>query len=163
MFPKVYFVFGLPVISLHFITLFHNQSHKRLVRIFYKFFPRISHHQTKQEILWQKIQTQKCLVLEEDLSQARLYRDCQGHIWGDCEKNTRLLHLNSCIASATEIQVWLDLKSEMFNEKVFLKPSVSLDPMRDYSTLVLNNSLSHLDNIWIVIILHLNEDIFHVI
>lgn len=45
------------------------------------------------------------------------------------------------------MQVWLDLRSEMFNEKEFLKPSVSLDPVRDYSTPVLNNSLHHLDNI----------------
>lgn len=61
------------------------------------------------------------------------------------------------------MQVWLDMKSEMFNEKEFLKLSVSLDPVRDYSTPVLNNSLSNLDNIWIVIILHLSEDLFHVL
>lgn len=63
------------------------------------------------------------------------------------KKNTRLLLLNFYIASVTEMQVWLDLKSEMFNEKEFLKLSVSLDPMRDYSTPVLNNSLSNLGNI----------------
>lgn len=56
------------------------------------------------------------------------------------------------------MQVWLDLKSEIFNEKEFLKPNVPLDPMWDLP--LLNNSLSHLDNIWIVIILHLNEDLF---
>lgn len=43
--------------------------------------------------------------------------------------------------------MWLDLKSEILNEKEFLKLSVSLDPVRDYSTPVLNNSLSNLDNI----------------
>lgn len=63
------------------------------------------------------------------------------------KKNTRLLLLNFYIASVTEMQVWLDLKSEMFNEKEFLQLSVSLDPMRDYSTPVLNNSLSNLGNI----------------
>lgn len=63
------------------------------------------------------------------------------------KKNTRLLLLNFYIASVTEMQVWLDLKSEIFNEKEFLKLSVSLDPMRDYSTPVLNNSLSNLGNI----------------
>lgn len=63
------------------------------------------------------------------------------------KKNTRLLLLNFYIASVTEMQVWLDLKSEMFNEKEFLKLSVSLDPMRDYPTPVLNNSLSNLGNI----------------
>lgn len=61
------------------------------------------------------------------------------------KKNTLLL--NFYIASVTEMQVWLDLKSEMFNEKEFLQLSVSLDPMRDYSTPVLNNSLSNLGNI----------------
>lgn len=66
---------------------------------------------------------------------------------GDLKKPARVLLLNFCIASVTEMQVWLDLKSEMFNEKEFLKLNVSLDPVRDYSTPVLNNSLSNLDNI----------------
>lgn len=34
-----------------------------------------------------------------------------------------------CIASATEMQVWFDLKSEMLEEKEFIKPSVCLGPM----------------------------------
>lgn len=66
---------------------------------------------------------------------------------GDLKKPTRLLLLNFCVASVTEMQVWLDMKSEMFNEREFLKLSVSPDPVRDYSTPVLNNSSSNLDNI----------------
>lgn len=36
-----------------------------------------------------------------------------------------------CIASATEMQVWFHLKSEMLEEKEFIKPSVCLGPMWD--------------------------------